>query len=148
MGLSQLLNAPSSSHSPLNVHFPIVIDREISVKPSSDSTTYSNELRRLLGTQTVGLGYSRTLAVKLCSRGFLWKSFAALPHGSCSSGTLWYHPDSSDRTTTGQTNGCRRQRIFKREKAMNEQAYQFKTWLNVIYDLVWKIRTFLWLFRA
>ncbi len=25
---------------------------------------------------------------------------------------------------------------------MNEQAYQFKTWLNVKYDLVWKIRTF------
>ncbi len=29
-------------------------------------------------------------------------------------------------------------------KPMNEQAYQLKTWLNVIYDLVWKIRTFLW----
>lgn len=26
---------------------------------------------------------------------------------------------------------------------MSEQAYQFKTWLNVIYDLVWKIRMFL-----
>ncbi len=26
---------------------------------------------------------------------------------------------------------------------MNEQAYKFKTWLNVIYDLVWKIRAFL-----
>ncbi len=27
---------------------------------------------------------------------------------------------------------------------MVEQAYQFKTWLNVIHDLVWKIQTFLW----
>ena len=37
---------------------------------------------------------------------------------------------------------------FQGEKAMveptNEGAYQFKTWLNEIYDPVWKIRTFLW----
>ncbi len=26
---------------------------------------------------------------------------------------------------------------------MNEQAYKFKTWLNVIYDLVWKFWMFL-----
>ncbi len=79
---------------------------------------------------------------------FCESPFAALPHGPCSSGTLWYHPDSSDRTTTGETNECRRQCIFGGEKAMvepmNEQAYQFKTWLNVIYDIVWKIWAFLW----